>query len=314
MKIKKIKKEYYEGKVYNFHCTPSENYYAKDVLVHNCYKSNTCKGFNMSFDTFKQIFERVNKNKFLTQIAFGADSQAKTNPDLFKMMEYTRDNGVIPNITVAQIDKETAIKLANLCGAVSVSRYEQKDACYDSVKLLTDAGLEYCNMHYMISEETYEQALETIDDILTDKRLEKLNSLIFLSLKQKGRGEKYNILSQEKFNNLMKICLKKGIKLGFDSCSSVKVFTAIEQEKFDIDPISIEPCESICFSSYINYKGEFYPCSFAEGYGKWKTGINVLECEDFKEVWYHKRAIEFRKQLLTNTTCNGCRQCQLFKV
>ena len=39
-----------------------------------CYKSNTCNGMNMSFDTFKQIldtFPKYDGQHFLNQIAFG---------------------------------------------------------------------------------------------------------------------------------------------------------------------------------------------------------------------------------------------------
>lgn len=36
MKIKKITKESYNGKVYNFTCTPDHNYYVKGILTHNC--------------------------------------------------------------------------------------------------------------------------------------------------------------------------------------------------------------------------------------------------------------------------------------
>ena len=71
-------------------------------------------------------------------------------------MEYCRENGVIPNITVAQIDDTVAKKLSELCGAVAVSRYAYKDACYDSVNKLTYLGMKQVNIHQMISQETYE--------------------------------------------------------------------------------------------------------------------------------------------------------------
>jgi len=114
----------------------------KSRVCNFCYKSNTPNGQNMSFDTFKTIFDKISKNRILTQIAFGADSHATSNPDLFKMMDYCRNNGynyVIPNITVAEITPETADLLAKYCGAVAVSRYENKDVCYNTVKMLTDA-------------------------------------------------------------------------------------------------------------------------------------------------------------------------------
>lgn len=86
-----------------------------------CYKSNTPYGKNMSFEMFKDIIDRM--PNCLTQIAFGADAQAESNPELFKMMEYSKNKGIIPNITVADITDETADKLVNLCGAVACSSY-----------------------------------------------------------------------------------------------------------------------------------------------------------------------------------------------
>jgi len=50
-----------------------------------CYKANSPCGKNMSFETFKKLFDKINTG-FLCQIAFGADSRAESNPDLWKMM------------------------------------------------------------------------------------------------------------------------------------------------------------------------------------------------------------------------------------
>lgn len=85
-----------------------------------CYKANTRVGRNMSFDTFKTI---IDKMPFLTQVAFGADAKAESNPDLFRMLEYSRSIGIIPNLTVANISDETADFLSATCGAVAVSNY-----------------------------------------------------------------------------------------------------------------------------------------------------------------------------------------------
>jgi MoaA/NifB/PqqE/SkfB family radical SAM enzyme len=104
-----------------------------------CYKSNTTNGKYMTFETFKEVFDKLPES--LTQIAFGADARLVSNPDLFKMTWYAREHGVIPNITAANIDKETAARLSAVCGAVAVSVYEDKNIAYESVKNLIDAGL-----------------------------------------------------------------------------------------------------------------------------------------------------------------------------
>ena len=78
-----------------------------------CYKSNTKTGVNMSLETFKKIFD--NQSKILTQIAFGADANATSNPELFQMMQYFRDNEVIPNITkMANTKTKRCLNLYNV--------------------------------------------------------------------------------------------------------------------------------------------------------------------------------------------------------
>ena len=286
------------------------------VLCPFCYKSNNPHGKNMSYDTFKKIFDKLPKS--LTQIAFGADSKGLSNPDMFDMMLYARDKGVIPNITVAELNEDTACKLASICGAVAVSRYANKDVCYDSIKMLTDCGLDQVNMHFMIAEETYDRALETINDIKTDSRLAKLNAIVFLSLKTKGRGKKgFNQLSQEKFNSLVRACEDNGIGFGFDSCSGVKYFHSLTDDNYEKMSQYIQPCESTLESSYINVDGEFHPCSFTEGTEGWETGLSVVDCEDFvKDIWNHPRTWEFRDKLLATTCKNrfGCRECPIYRI
>jgi hypothetical protein len=66
---------------------------------------------------FKKVFDKLPKN--LTQIAFGADASATANPDLFRMMEYCRENGVVPNITVADINPDS-IRLLKKLDFVSI--------------------------------------------------------------------------------------------------------------------------------------------------------------------------------------------------
>jgi len=315
MKIKKITKEKFEGLVYNFHCLPNENYFSCSTLVHNCYKSNTPNGKNMSFDKFKNIMDKMGKQ--LTQVAFGADSKATANPDLWKMADYCREIGVIPNITVAEISDEVADKLVNVMGAVAVSRYEDKDVCYDSIKKLADRGLKQTNMHFMIAEETYDKCLETLKDIEEDERLKGMRAIVLLSLKQKGRGEGFTPLAEDKYNYIVNYCLEHNIDFGMDSCGAKKFLDSVKDhplyEKFKV---IAEPCESTNFSQYIDVEGDFYPCSFCENIEGWGKGIDVEACGDFMEdVWYDKRVVDFRVAL--NSNCHNChkaRECPIYEV
>ena len=91
-----------------------------------CYKSNSSKGTYMNFETFKKIFDTMNVSKTMTQIAFGVDAEAseELNPDIWKIFEYTKNNNVTPNVTVADITPYTAEKIVSLCGACAVSVYQ----------------------------------------------------------------------------------------------------------------------------------------------------------------------------------------------
>ncbi len=282
-----------------------------------CYKSNCTNGHNMSFEEFKNI---IDKMPWLTQCALGADAHGTSNPDMFRMMEYARNKGIIPNLTIADVSKGVAEKLAKVAGAVAVSVYKHAgfDVAYNSVKNLKDAGVKQINLHYMISSATIKEAYKVVDDIKTDPRLEGVKAIVFLGLKQKGRGVKFDYVSQQEYKNLVEYCLDSGVGFGFDSCSAPSFVNAVKWHPKEAEFKQMaEDCESTLFSSYINEKGVFFPCSFTEKWveGGWEEGIDVLACEDFiKDVWNHPKTVDFRKKLINNTDCNGCRNCPAYSV
>ncbi len=279
----------------------------------HCYKSNTPEGENMSLETFKRVLGQINASGLLTQVAFGADSHGTSNPELFDMMAYCREQDVVPNITVADITDETADNLAGVCGAVAVSRYADADACYDTVKRLTDRGMKQVNIHLMISEETFEMACQTFKDVRSDPRLKGLKAVVLLSLKQKGRGTSYTSLSQKRFNQLIEYATCYKIHLGFDSCSASKFVKAVGTDYMTY----VEPCESTLFSIFVNTHGKAFPCSFAEDCKGWEDGLDVVDCDDFtKDVWNDPKMKAFRETLLTTAEKDphGCRTCPLYNV
>lgn len=275
-----------------------------------CYKLNSDKGVNMTIDTYTKILDKLCKS--IGQVALGGDSDLKANPDIWKIMEKTREYDIVPNITVADVDDETADKLAKYVGATAVSRYPDKNLCYDSVKRLTDRGMDQVNIHLVLSEKNFDMALETIADVKNDPRLAKLNAIVFLSLKQKGRGVKAERLSLPKYREVIEFAMESGIGFGFDSCGAHKFLGAIKgHPHYKQLEASVEPCESSLFSTYIDVEGKFHPCSFAPNTETWgEEGIDVLECEDFlKDVWFHERTVNFR-----NTLLKGERNCPLYTI
>lgn len=290
----------------------------------HCYKSNTGHGQNMSLETYKKVFSLLKPEKTnspLTQVALGIGS-LNANPDLWKIMEYTRENGVIPNITVSgkDVDEDTAQRLANICGAVSVSFYS-REATLNAVDLLTKAGLKQTNLHVLLSEEGYDRCFDILEYIKNDKRLEKLNAVVFLMLKPKGnRNKLHNIQDLNKFFQLIKKYQEAEIQVGMDSCTAPLMLKFCELHDQMNVVQSVEPCESTLFSSYVSVNAEFFPCSFAEQTEGWETGINILEADNFlKDIWYHPRTKDWRDKLLTsskNCKCSVsqyCRSCPIYE-
>ena len=288
-----------------------------------CYKSNSSYGHNMSFKTFKHIFDMLNKNKTLTQIAFGADASLESNPDIWKMFEYCRENYVVPNVTVADISPDTAKKIVEMCGAVAVSWYPDLncDRCFDTVRLLIDESKKQnknmqVNIHALLSKSTIEYFPSLVASYRCDKRLDGMNAIVLLSLKKKGRGKNYDIASQDDFEHLIDTFLANKVSFGMDSCSANKFLTYLSKHpELDYMKAMIEPCESTLFSSYINCKGIYYPCSFMEGEGEWKEGIDLKDITDFEnEVWNHEKVVAFRNAAINKIKCNGCNSCPYYEV
>jgi hypothetical protein len=273
----------------------------------------------MSIFTFKELMRKIPNN--LTQIAFGI-GDIDANPDLQKIILYTRELGIVPNITINgyRMTGGWYNFLSTNCGAVAVSQYED-DVCFDAVNKLTDLGMKQVNIHKVLTKETYDSCFDLISKAKTDSRLKNLNAVVFLALKKKGLGKNVEGLgSIEKFKKLVEYAFENKIKIGFDSCSAPNFLKAME-EKEDIKKYItvMEPCESGLFSFYGNVKGEYFPCSFMEGVGEWKSGIDGIYIKDFiGEVWFNEKLVSWREKLLSSSkkcNCNlkkFCRSCPVY--
>lgn len=281
-----------------------------------CYKCNNMSDNikYMTFETFKLIFDKLPRS--ITQIAFGI-TDVYANPDFFKIMRYTKDNGIIPNYTTHGLDlDDKAIRLTSeLCGAIAVSLVH-KETSYNAIKKLTDKGMKQVNCHYMLSEETYDKLFDFLKDIKTDDRLSKLNAVVLLQYKDKNPNAKYHsLLDIEKYQKIIKYCTDNSINYGFDSCSAGLFVKSIENDpnRKELEQC-VDSCESTCQSFYINTDGIMYPCSFCENMNEWTTGINTLEINDFiKDVWFNDKVNNWRNNLL-KTTKNNCRFCPIYNL
>ena len=275
-----------------------------------CYKNNTnAKPTNMSFESFKQIVDSFPKN--LSQIAFGITG-LKTNPDLEKMFAYCREIGIIPNVTTVGADMDDHMKdvLCKYCGAVAVSCYTgAKDLCYKTIKELHEYAREnykrdlHVNMHIVVSNDNMPHLKEVLQDI-ADKKVDGLKSVVLLRIKPKGRAAHMDCkISLSTYEELVSFCLSNKISFGFDSCSATPVMEVLKKLGKPQLCSSCEPCESSKLSSYINVKGEYWSCSFAEGTDFIKP-VNVLDYKTASEWWNSDEVKKCR--FCKNPACKSC--------
>jgi MoaA/NifB/PqqE/SkfB family radical SAM enzyme len=225
------------------------------------------------------------------------------------MAAWLREQNIVPNGTVADITCETADRIARHFGACAVSDHFLSCAgngiCYDNVKRLTDRGMKQVNIHYVLAEETYENAFQVLRDTQNDGRLTGLNALVFLSLKTKGRAAAggFHRLDEARFARLIRTALDMGVNTGFDSCAFPKFARTVRGLPNERSLLTMaEGCESFGrFSLYINVDGECYPCSFCEGAAGWEHGLDVLNTDFLPEVWNDSRFAAGREALRKNS-------------
>ena len=203
---------------------------------------------------------------------------------------------------------------------IEVSMWDyKKDICYSNVKLLSDCGIKQVNIHQLVAKETIDQCHEVLDDIKNDKRLAKLNAVVFLGLKKKGNRNTLNIADQNEFDKLILRGLNEGLPIGCDSCSANKFMNVLKNNKQYMKFTDmVEPCESTLFSMYIDTKGHAYPCSFVASTNTkgldLRSGIDLTSNSITKgnfldTVWNSNMYIKFRGKLK-----KSCRSCPVYEV
>ena len=290
-----------------------------------CYKGNTPTQDRqyMSFETYRCLFDKI-KIPTLTQIAFGITS-IDANPDMWKIMEYTKENEIIPNYTTNGIGvtKEIVEQTKKICGACAISVYPHtREKAYEAIKLYLDSGMNQVNIHFMLCKETLDFAYQVLYDIQTLPILKGVHAIVFLQYKDKNPKSHFTQPTFIEFQNLINYCLGHNVGFGFDSCSSAMFMKSV-MDREDVDKLiqSVDNCESTLMSFYINVNGMGFPCSFLESVNDWENGIDVLHCNDFiKDVWYHPKVIIYRKVLLDSSKdcrckfSGSCRSCFIYNI
>jgi len=272
-----------------------------------CYKKNRPnKSVHMSLNTFRDIMDRMPKS--LCSIAFGVLSPIEQHPEVWEIFEECRNRGVVPCVTINQgLTVNTADRLASLCGAVAVSvNKDNRTQAYNAIRSLTDRGMTQVNIHIVLSNDSVAFVKSVVEDMKNDVRLAKMNAMVMLSFKDKAQTYAMEPISSSYYRDVIDYCIKSGINFGFDSCSAQAFEAAIEESPQRREQLlqCAEPCESMMFSAYIDVNARLYACSFLENKGMWYQGINVLNHDDFMDIWNCEQVGQWRKKLLANE--RGC--------
>lgn len=269
------------------------------------------KSVHMSLATFKQIMDRMPKS--LCSIAFGVLSPFAQHPEIWEILEECRARDVVPCMTINEsISDNDAKKLAKLCGAVAVSvNPHNREQAYTTIETLSiNYGMPQVNIHIVLSNDSVEFVKSVVRDIQTDPRLQKMNAMVMLSFKDKAQTHAMEPISPSYYREVIDYCMDAGINFGFDSCSAKAFSKAIEDhpQREQLEQC-IEPCESMMFSAYIDVNAELYACSFLENKNVWLDGIDVLQTDDFMDIWNCDRAVVWRETLLERG--RGCPEYQI---
>ena len=278
-----------------------------------CYKLNSNGSYlgHMSLVGFKKILDKLPKT--VCQIPFGVISPIEAHPQVWEIFEETRKRNIVPNVTINQkLTNKIASQLAKLCGAVAISvNSDNRKIAYDAVKLLSqDYKMSQINIHFVLSQESIQDALQTIKDMKNDSRLSNLNAIVFLTFKDKNNTKLFHSISFQGFKQIIEYCEQSNIRYGMDSCACNMYLDYIKDKpNYEYLQQFCDPCESTCASAYLNLSAQFFPCSFLEKIGEWKDGIDLYQCKDFMEIWNSDRVKEYRQRLLNNN-----RNCLYYKV
>lgn len=254
---------------------------------------------NMSLDNFKYLID--NTKHHVSQVALGGRGNPEDHEQFEEIVKFARENNVVPNYTTAgnNVDDKVVGITKDFVGATAISMYGQ-DMTYKALKMFMDAGVK-TNIHYIWTSYNHESIIELLNgkDIWNGKvNLDKLNAIVFLLFKPKGRGKGLSdyVPNEDQVKELSELINKNQLpfKLGFDSCAINKVrkhasFTKVQE-------ISIDTCESGRMSTYVTPDMKLVPCSFADHD---KYGVPILP-DGIEKAWKDSDPFNWFRNILRN--------------
>ena len=280
---------------------------------------------NMKLEDFKTIIDQCKGKTF--QVALGGAGDPNLHENFKEIVEYCRDNGIVPNYTTSGFNlTDKQVEISKQCGAVAVSQYsrleigqmpsyqiledgsriptemmqvfsETNPQTNIAIQKFLDAGIT-TNIHYVLGKNTIKEAIIRLKNNLFP---EGINAIVFLLHKPVGLGQESNMLHYndpevKEFFELIDN-EKFPFKIGFDACSVPGIINFTK----NIDSRSTETCEGSRTSAYIDAQMNMMPCSFGN---QDKSYYVSLYDHTIKEAWESKVFNNFRNHLFK--ACPNC--------
>jgi MoaA/NifB/PqqE/SkfB family radical SAM enzyme len=277
-----------------------------------CYReSNPAKSTHMPVEVFRDILKAMRKT--VCQIAIGGGSP-QHHPQFIEILQTAHDLGVVPSYTTNGLDLTPEIleASAECCGAVAVSMHG--GPCHSrvtsAISRLQKWGIP-TGVHAILTEADIIFWTDML--ILANRGIgmfarDDLYSCIFLMHKPIGRASWDQHPTREQKINFMRALkdYKGKVDVGIDSCASSSFISSFPLEELPVE--SLGPCDSGCFSIFIDEHLMVSPCSFN------KKDLYSLEDFTFEEIWKEKLQ-PYRDQVMqTCPECDSrkiCRSCQV---
>ena len=281
---------------------------------------------NMKLEDFKTIIDQCKGKTF--QVALGGAGDPNLHENFKEIVEYCRDNGIVPNYTTSGFNlTDKQVEISKQCGAVAVSQYsrleigqmpsyqiledgsriptemmqvfsETNPQTNIAIQKFLDAGIT-TNIHYVLGKNTIKEAIIRLKNNLFP---EGINAIVFLLHKPVGLGQESNMLHYDdpevkEFFELIDN-EKFPFKIGFDACSVPGIINFTK----NIDSRSTETCEGSRTSAYIDAQMNMMPCSFGN---QDKSYYVSLYDHTIKEAWESEVFNNFRNHLFK--ACPNCK-------
>lgn len=247
-----------------------------------CYQGNFTEP-NMKFEDFRSIIDQTKHH--VNQVALGGRGDPNKHENFKEILEYCRNNKVVPNYTTSGIDlTDEEVEASKLCGAIGVSYYG-KEYTFNALKKFQDAGIRLA-IHLIYTKNTHNKVMDILNGKdVWNKRidLDKLFSVLFLLFKPQGSGKSLDWMPTDaQLKEFAEIVFKPKSKfmIGVDSCLVNHILKYTQPDK--LQAMSIDTCEGTRQSGYITPDMHMMPCSFAD---RSKYSVKITSSNNIYNIW-----------------------------